>query len=257
MRKFTNKLLSKFIFKRYINGRLPIYVNTKFGGLRYFFKHPRNWDSHLLNCCEKIVKENDIIWDIGANLGIFSVLSSSLCGQHGQVFSFEADNSVCRLLSKSASNQPKSSSPIHVVCTAIGCNNSLALFNYSDISSTNHLNGFGSTQSGFIKLSSYVPVLSLDTLSLFIPKPNVVKLDVEGAELDVIKGGTELISSVRPVFHIETRSNNAIKIAEIFLNKNYVIISEENFVNRLYNKSSSMSLNSIVIPIEKEHLYLI
>lgn len=256
MRKLTNTLLSKFIFKRYIEGHLPIYINTKLGGLRYFFKKSRNWDLPLISCCKKIVRRNDIIWDIGSNLGLFSILSSYLSRQNGQVFSFEADDLVCRILRKSAAMQPKTSSPIKVVCTAIGSDNSLALFNYSDVAATNHLNGYGSTQSGNIKLSSYVPVLTLDTLCVHIPKPDVVKIDVEGAELDVINGGTELITSVRPVFHIETRSNNAKKLSEIFLSENYVIISEENFVNNVYSKITSMSLNSIVIPIEKEHLYV-
>jgi FkbM family methyltransferase len=44
-----------------------------------------------------------------------------------------------------------------------------------------------------------------------MPRPDFVKVDVEGAELLVLEGAHEMISQVRPVFYIEVGKENFIR----------------------------------------------
>ena len=53
-----------------------------------------------------------------------------------------------------------------------------------------------------------VDVVTLDSLSL---KPNLIKIDVQGAELDVLKGGCGTISNFRPVIFIEIPDDNNLE----------------------------------------------
>ena len=75
----------------------------------------------------------------------------------------------------------------------------------------------GSTQMGGIRELQHVPTLTLDTvLESASNSPDFVKIDIEGAELNAIKGATYLINNIRPIFYIEVGDNVSSQIFTIF-----------------------------------------
>ena len=56
---------------------------------------------------------------------------------------------------------------------------------------------------GGVREKQYVPSLKMDTLLSTMPKPDFVKIDVEGAEEFVLKGSHEILSQVRPLLYVE------------------------------------------------------
>ena len=68
-----------------------------------------------------------------------------------------------------------------------------------------------------------VPSFSGDTLLNWWKEPQVVKIDVEGAELAVLKGCDKLLRYVRPVFYIEVSKDNEEFAASIFHSYDYDI----------------------------------
>ena len=92
----------------------------------------------------------------------------------------------------------------------------------------------------------YVPTLSIDTILKEIPKPDFVKIDVEGAELMLLQGAKFLIESVRPTFYIEIGKEHQKDIYNMFVENNYNVYSTNG--NRLNNHCE---FNTFFLPNEK------
>jgi hypothetical protein len=61
-----------------------------------------------------------------------------------------------------------------------------------------------------------VPVLSLDNyLEISAMRPNLVKIDVEGAELEVLRGARRMLIEARPVVLVEIHDRGAVHQAEV------------------------------------------
>lgn len=71
-------------------GRTPIYVSPS-SGLRYLFRRMAKVDPCLLAMAKTYVKPGMVVWDIGANVGLFSFASAWLAGSTGHVVAVEPD----------------------------------------------------------------------------------------------------------------------------------------------------------------------
>jgi hypothetical protein len=61
---------------------------------------------------------------------------------------------------------------------------------------TSHLDGYGTAMAGGVRFTNLVPTVTLDWLADRFPAPDVLKIDVEGAELAVLAGATQLLGHV-------------------------------------------------------------
>jgi FkbM family methyltransferase len=141
--------------------------------------------------------KNLIVLDIGANTGSYAAAIRKLAPQ-AIVFAFEP-SSVAR---KSLEDRFKGDSSVNVVPFALGSKNSKETL-WSDIPGgelasltkrkLDHLGiNFNQTES--------VDVVTLDSwASTSKVVPNLIKIDVEGHELDVLKGGTNTLALVKVV----------------------------------------------------------
>jgi len=80
-----------------IRRRLPrpfdaarIYATTE-GGLRYLRPNMGRVDPILLSLAEELITPGDIVWDIGANVGLFSFAAAVAAGPDGYVLAVEPD----------------------------------------------------------------------------------------------------------------------------------------------------------------------
>jgi FkbM family methyltransferase len=65
-----------------------------------------------------------------------------------------------------------------------------------------------------------VKIIKLDNLNL---NPDLLKIDVEGHELEVLEGCSLTINKYRPLIIIEINKNNFPKIVNFMLEKNYIL----------------------------------
>ncbi len=201
---------------------------TPEAGLRYWLPNFRMRDSEgLLRNAAETVKPGSVVWDVGANMGIFSFAAAGLAGPGGRVYAFEPDTFMISLLRRSARLNPQAA-PVEVIPCAVFDSIALARFNIAERSRTsNFLEGFGMSQTGGVRETLTVLTVSLDWMTKQIPLPDVLKIDVEGAELGVFRGATQLLKGKRPVVIFEASNQNWDEISRMLRDLGYTLYDSD------------------------------
>jgi FkbM family methyltransferase len=179
-------------------------------------------ESDLFDFAREFVQPGSVVWDIGANVGLFTVAAAHRAGQSGRVVAIEADIWLAELLQRSAALQPADSAHISIIPAAASDSISLKTLNIASRGrASNFLSGkTGSSQTGGIRRVQNVVSITLDWLLEQGEPPTVVKIDVEGAELDVLRGGLRAIATARPVVLVEV-SSGADEVTRMFSDLGY------------------------------------
>lgn len=137
----------------------------------------------------------DAFLDVGANIGCYSILALDRVGKDGAVFAFEVDPRSLRCLFRSKMRFGYRN--LVVNATAIG--ETPGLINIHPEEEMG--NTYVLQQSG----SHVFPMLPLDAfMPAFCSRPvKLIKIDVEGAELGVLRGASEILRKHKPVIIIE------------------------------------------------------
>lgn len=185
-------------------GHLPIFISAD-AGLRYVFRSMNRVDPELLSLAREFVMEASNVWDIGANVGLFTLAAAYCAGKSGQIVAVEADIMLAHLLQRSVMAQPEHIASIDVIPAAAAESAGIRKFAIAKRArANNHLAEYtGSTQTGGTRYSQSVAAITLDLMSHFYNPPSVLKIDVEGAELEVLKGGQSIIAQARPTIICE------------------------------------------------------
>lgn len=166
----------------------------------FFYEELRKWaDLASLN--------GIICWDIGAHIGYHSLGFAAL---GAEVTAFEPNEHNARILRMNLERNPELGRRIrHLPLALADRDGEMTFIQSSDLSgasSGSHLEG------GFQPLDSYtgfnhvkVPVARIDTLieERGEKKPDILKIDVEGNEALVLRGGQKLLTNHKPVLLIE------------------------------------------------------
>jgi len=211
-----------------IRRRLPppfaaarIYVSSE-GGLRFLGRGMRQADPALLRLAAETVRRGDTVWDVGANLGLFSFAAAIAAGPSGRVLAVEPDIGLAGLLRKSAAANP-GHARVDVLPAAMSDQESVARFHVARRNrSTNHLDGFGTSQAGGVRATQLVPALTLDWLAARFAAPDVIKIDVEQAEAAVLAGGSRVLGLASTII-CEVADRNCAAVRDMLNAHGYVL----------------------------------
>jgi FkbM family methyltransferase len=201
---FANRMIPAALF---FSPKLPTY----YAGA-VVWPSRENWNTifsryepHMALALKKHLRRGATFWDIGANVGWFSLFAFSIVGSRGHIISFEPAPEVFRLLAQNTAGLPN----VTVVQCGVGNADETASFAAQGTSSS----------SSFVKEitqinASYMPDTPVESISVPIKRidtlvrevgsaPDVIKIDVEGYELKVLQGAVELLSSRNPTLIIE------------------------------------------------------
>ncbi len=224
LRSALERATHRFVVRR----RLPppfagarIYVSTE-GGLRYLTRGMARADPPLLRLAREVVRPGSTVWDIGANVGLFSFAAAVAAGPRGHVLAVEPDPVMAGLLRRSAAENP-GHARVEVVPAAVSDEISVARFHVARRNrATNHLAGFGSGQAGGVRSTDLVLTVTLDWLAARFPVPDVVKIDVEDAEMAVLAGGGELLTAC-PTIICEVTARNSAPVWQLLDSRGYTL----------------------------------
>ena len=143
----------------------------------YFYQYP---DYGEMKFIEKLLRNGDQFIDVGANIGLYSLLALSCIGTDGRVHSMEPNPTLFNLLQKTKRTNELENWSIHQV--AIGEYNDRTTLTNTGDDCTNHIASgeeiVGSTQVEIVALQDYFSTESF----------TMIKLDIEGYEPFAIRG---------------------------------------------------------------------
>ena len=176
----------------------------------------------LMLVARNYVTPGMVVWDIGANQGIFSFLAAYRTGVHGAVYALEADPKYADQIFRSNQRVSKRYSPVDVMCAAIGETASFARLQVSKRGHTrNHL--VSSEHVSTEKHLKSVPLVTGDSLLDFWRPPDVIKLDVEEYEIFALSGMLRILSEIKPIIYVEVAKENSPVATRILKEHGYSI----------------------------------
>ncbi|HWB19671.1 MAG TPA: FkbM family methyltransferase [Phycisphaerales bacterium] len=192
--------------------------------LRHWRLNMSRIDPQLFELMPRIIRKGDRVWDVGANVGIFTFAAAYLAGSEGEVTCFEPDAWLVILLRKSAQMMSPGRASVEVVPTALSEAIGLVKFNIARRGrAASHLAGVGRVQAGGERETVTVPAVTLDWVMKQRAAPNVLKIDVEGAENMVLRGAKELLASARPTIVCEVGRELMSEVGGILKTNGYEI----------------------------------
>ena len=197
--KIQKKLNSYYYSRKIDNGEKVFCINSHFGfkiildvskdvDHKFILQEFENYNFELI---QKIVKPGWKIIDIGANIGLYTLLFSRKVGKEGSVFAFEpSDEAYYRVLQNVRLNN---SSNIELFKMGVADKTGVMDLNITDDDAYNSL---GSHPMKEIVETKKINVTSIND---FIKKKSidhidVIKTDTEGADYLVLKGASELLT---------------------------------------------------------------
>ena len=167
----------------------------------------------------KTIKKDEVFYDIGSNIGIYSLLAA----QHNKVrvISFEMELMNCSIQHQNI-HMNDLQDLITLIPAALSDSNSVRQVFYKDISPGDALHSLDRPSPALdIKrkertIQSLLVSFSLDNLieEFSLPKPDIIKLDVDGIELSIIRGAIKSLKSASRIM-VEVDSHNESEIIKI------------------------------------------
>ena len=249
IRSLLEVLSRRVVLKRSFPARFgsrQLYVSPA-AGLRYWKPTLQHIDDGLFRLIDTFVKPGETVWDIGANLGLFTFASAHQVGATGKCLAIEPDVWMVTLLQRSA--QLNNDLIIDILPVAVSDQVGIARFNIAVRSrATSFLSEVeGSTQTGGVRHTVLVPTTTLDTLIEQYDNPNFIKIDVETAEHLVLNGGRKLLEKVRPAIYCEITGTNESTIQALFQQYDYVLFDGD---DPKFTPIQRPVCNTLALPIE-------
>ncbi len=180
------------------------------------------YEPNALLVLKRFLQAGGVFLDVGANAGVFSLVASRYVGPDGHVYSFEpSEREHHRLCDAIQLNQLEG--VITPIRAAVGAAGGHVMLRVASEPHGGH-NTLGSQFSYGDVATSRLERVEMMTLDDFdrrqaLPRVDVIKLDIEGAEAAALAGARSVLRRHRPVLVIEVFSrslatNNA-SVAEI------------------------------------------
>ena len=181
------------------NGRYNVFVIADDEYISRAISNGHEWDGWMRSDIEKYYKDGTDILDIGANIGYNSLMFSD----YGPVYSFEPI--FHKIVTLNAENN-KIKHPINISPIALSDKEQTVDMYIPNRVEKNGLRNYGGTSMyktvGFDETTkTTVQCHKLD--DIYEGRPSVIKIDVEGHELEVLKGAENTIKKYMPTLLIE------------------------------------------------------
>lgn len=156
--------------------------------LKKIISNNGSYEEPFHNALKESIKFGDVVWDVGANVGFYTNLFLDWVGEKGKVIAFEPMPATFLALSKSVG----ACTNIILIQKALSENAGVSYFSAkkeNDV--TAHLVEKENDETLKVEVTTADLIIKNDSTL----QPNVIKIDVEGFEEDVLRGGMKTFSN--------------------------------------------------------------
>lgn len=183
----------------------------------------REYEPHFGLVANSIIHPGSVCIDCGANLGYHTIKMAQLAGPMGRVFAFEPLRVICQQLGGNIFLNDLEN--VECFNVALGNKNEIVTMNPVDIHAPDTNIGATKVGSG----GENTVMVKLDSFGF--QNVSFIKMDVQGYELELLKGASETIDSSRPILFFETDEpylktfgTSSEELLNHILGLNYIII---------------------------------
>ncbi|HSC28322.1 MAG TPA: FkbM family methyltransferase [Vicinamibacterales bacterium] len=161
------------------------------------------WNPEEYQTFRSAVRPGQVVFDIGANAGAYAILFGQWVGEAGRVYAFEPDPQAYDGLVRQVGLNGVEGRVVPIASAVAGERCVSAPLHVSPSTGASHLSG--QSDAGAWRLIQ-VAVTSIDAFCAERGVlPDVVKVDVEGSELDVLRGARQTVAALgdRALLYVE------------------------------------------------------
>jgi FkbM family methyltransferase len=254
IKEILYKIINFFTFgkglKKTFNNTHSVRLPTRY--VNYF---PKDYEKENFDFIKSSVNDGGVVLDIGAHIGLFSLIASQIVGQKGKVFAFEPSPTTFDVLSKTISIN-NANHIIEPIQKAVGEIEGTIQFFVSNDSIDN--------SNSLVKYLSDRELKGIDiaitSTDLFVKEKNLrkinfIKIDVEGAELDTLKGAKNTLLTYKPFcmvgIHPEAilaKGDNLLDIYNIIKECGYIILVNNKEISKEFFLENKELIDLHLIP---------
>lgn len=176
------------------------------------------------------IEPGDVVYDSGARWGYQTLISALASGEEGTVVSFEPYTPHRKVLQTTIKNN-ELPAPVRIESFALGDEVRTVEFDLSLNEHSPRLNPENDT-------SRKVPMITLDAFVNDNEPPDLIDIDIEGAELSFLRGAHEVLAEYQPILFLEIHDREMVlgeweKIYNLLLDYNYKLELVEGTESRI------------------------
>ncbi len=165
-----------------------------------------SWEPHVEGCLRTLIKQDDIVLDIGANIGYFTSVMDECVGSGGKVYAFEpVPDTFAQLKSTIAYNNNGNSYPFQIALGEIADNKKITYNPELSGNASLHREPTANTREVSVSIETIDSLFENGLLG----KCQLIKIDVEGHEMSVFRGGSKYLKQCRPIVIYEFNRDTA------------------------------------------------
>lgn len=233
--------LAYFLYRAVYLGRTVSIKNGPLKGMKWTYKDGQQfwlplgrYEPETADWLARNIKPGALFFDVGANWGYFTLAGSRMAGEDGTVLSFEPlPKNQEFILEQIEANGLKN---VQIKRCAVSDRVGTATFSLEAQNSNSHLSAIDIPHAKSAKVEEFeVDTVTLDHIVEEIGRsPDVIKLDVEGAENLVAYGATKLIGDAKTRWIISTHSDELkSELSSIFERAGYSVAELQGFEHEI------------------------
>jgi FkbM family methyltransferase len=222
----------------------------------YWF-HGRDRERNSMALCAKLIRQGDIVFDVGGHIGYMALYFATLAGSRGNTFTFEPSPQNLRYIRANVTHTNWTN--ITLIESAVGAQNGMTTFWSEELTGQNgsivpDYGGVASTaKSHGVRAQTLAVPINVTSLDTFAAarglSPGFVKIDVEGAESLVLRGMSTILAACRPRIMIEV-TNEGEAVLGMLSSANYFVFDEKQRRLGHYYRSPDVGPNLFAVHAE-------
>ncbi|HEX7153847.1 MAG TPA: FkbM family methyltransferase [Thermoanaerobaculia bacterium] len=176
------------------------------------------WEEAQTRIVRELLRPGDVVLNVGANTGYYTLIAAAAVGPHGAVHAFEIQPAMTAILRRNIARNRLT----NITVVESGC------FSREGEAFIHKPGDPGSARIAFAGEGVRVPLTTIDRYAAALPRVDVILIDTEGADLDVLKGATGVLERCHPAVlaeahHLEAFGGSEAELRALMLRFGYTV----------------------------------